>query len=479
MLTSRRWPYVTTILIAIQLLIFLSTHRTLQREANQYIEVESRTLSLAAVYPTIPVSAAQKAMIDAFRESHSQDWELMTQKRAETSDLAEIAGNMTDLGRQLDNFQSNSLTARFAVYPPRRSAASRFTANFLHRDWWHLIFNICFLWLVGGTLEDVWGRSAYTLMLALCCLFGVWAYAITYQGNLIPLIGASGMLATLVGFYVVRFPKIKIERGTALWVVRPHLLRFSSPVYIVFPLWLLGLMFWGKSAVETNRTAYWAQGCAFGVGVVLAFALRVSGIESYVSKKVEAEAAWSVDPHIAAASEHLQKGNLDSAIDEVNLQISEKPSSVEAHEMLVSLYFRKGDAVIKYLKALEALCEVHVKAANPEAAWLHYENYLEAGGRKMPAATWFQLARFAENQGDWERAITEYEEFAKSWPDERTAVLALISAGRIQLQQFGRRDEAKRLYTAAQNSRAPHADWNDVICRGLENVGRAAQTTQS
>jgi membrane associated rhomboid family serine protease len=469
-----RWPYITTVIIAVNILAFLFAHGRLQQEANQHSEIESRTLELAAAYPQLPVTASQQTLIDSFRHSHPQDWDLMASGKSGSASLEDIRGEMTGLAQRLDNFQSHSLTARFALYPPHPSVLSSFTANFLHGSWVQLIFCICFLWLAGGTLEDVWGRGFYAGILLVCGLSATWAYTVAYPDTLIPLIGSSGMVAGMMGFYLIRFPKTTIERGTTIWVVRPRLLRFSSPVYVVFPMWLLGLVFWGKSAGETINAAYWAQGGAFANGIVIAIVLRLTGIQLYMSQKIETETASLVDPHIATASEYLQKGDLDSAISAVKAQIAEKPASVEAHEMLVTLYFRKGNVLIKYLQSLEALCEVQLKAANPEAAWQVYETYLKAGGRTMPAWTWFQLARFAENQGDWQRALSEYEEFAQTWPDERSSVLALISAGRIQLQQFGRPEDAIRLYTAAKNSPVPHSDWDEVIRKGLEKSGDVA-----
>jgi membrane associated rhomboid family serine protease len=474
MFRPRRWPYITTALIALSLLLFLVTHELLKQETNQYIELESRTVSIAAIYPQIQVTTAQQSLIDSFRNSHSQDWEHMASVPIAVENIDEVSKKMRDLGQQLDAFQHDSLTARFTVFPPHNSALSSLTANFFNRDWIHLLFNICFLWLTGGILEDCYGRRMYAGIALLCGLAGIWSYNIAYSGNLIPLIGVSGLVAGLMGVYLIRFPKNTIEQGTALWVVRPTLLRFSSPVYVVFPMWLLGLMFWGKSVGETTNAAYWALLGAFVFGVAVGILLWITGIENYMSQEIEAEVGRSVDPNIAKASEYVEKGDLDSAIDSVIAQIAQKPSSTEPREMLVSLYNRKGNALIKYLKAVEALCDVQLKAANPESSWENYEIYLKAGGRNMPAATWFQLARFAENQGNWERAISEYEDFAKAWPDDRSSVLAMISAGRIHLQQFGRQEEAKRLYSAAQNSPVPHKEWDDVIRKGLEKAGGGA-----
>jgi tetratricopeptide (TPR) repeat protein len=86
----------------------------------------------------------------------------------------------------------------------------------------------------------------------------------------------------------------------------------------------------------------------------------------------------------------------------------------------------------------------------------------------MPAAAWLELCRHAENLQQWERAASAYERLAETWPEDRNSVLALISAGRIYLRQLARRDQALRLYIAAQNAPVPHQDWNDTIRKGVD-----------
>lgn len=92
----------------------------------------------------------------------------------------------------------------------------------------------------------------------------------------------------------------------------------------------------------------------------------------------------------------------------------------------------------------------------------------------MPAATWLELCRHAENDQKWEEAAADYERLANTWPRERQSVLALISAGRICLRQLGRREDAARLYKAADASPVPHSDWNETIRRGLEHAAGTA-----
>ena len=142
---------------------------------------------------------------------------------------------------------------------------------------------------------------------------------------------------------------------------------------------------------------------------------------------------------------------MDEAISELKALIAEKPAAMDAYEMLPSIYLRKGDTP-SYLASLETACQIHLKLHSGEAAWQDYEDYDRAGGTKMPAAAWLELCRHVENQQQWERAASEYEKLAQAWPEDRNSVLALISAGRIYLRQLERRDQALRLYIAAQNS---------------------------
>jgi membrane associated rhomboid family serine protease len=482
---TQRWPYATVAIVALNLLAFLATHGELRQEADEYSQIQSRTLRLAAMHPETPaMTAAQQKLIGSFRHDQAQEWEQLSSRDRGPADAWEsqtrdwdsnrVAREMTGLGQQLSQFEGTSLTARFALYPPNLSPLSYLTAGFLHRSWAHLIFNLVFLWLAGAILEDVWGWTIYLPFYFVASAAAVWSYATVYPNTAIPLMGASGTIAAVMGAFLIRFPKTRMRRGTALWSVRPRRLRFSSPVYVVFPMWVLAEIFGGGLVSESGSLGYWAQGGAFAFGVGVAVLLRYSGIDSQLEEANEAKEGWAADPHIIKAGEYLEKGNLEFAIAEVKAQIAEKPASAEAHGMLVSLCLRKKDNV-GYMRALEARCDLRIKMSNPEAAWQDYEDYIAAGGRRMPADTWLELCRIAESQETWERALSEYEELAQAWPQERASVVALIAAGRLHLQH-GRPDEARRMYTEAQKSPVPHADWDETIRKGLEKTAGAAKT---
>ncbi len=294
-------------------------------------------------------------------------------------------------------------------------------------------------------------------------------HAVVFPDSLIPVIGASGAISALMGAFLVRFPKTKIQLAFLYWAMRPRMFRFSWPAYTVLPLWLLGQLFSGSLEGETGGVAYWAHIGGFGVGLALALLLRFSGLERKMDQAIEAKVSWSADPRIVKAGEHLEKKEMDLAIAELQAQVAEKPDSIEAWEMLTSLHWKKGD-IPAHQTAVECACRLHLKATNLEAAWQDYEDYARAGGGKMPPETWIELCRYAEDQQNWDRAAEEYEKLAAAWPAERASVLAMISAGRIHLHRLSNPAQAKRFYAAAQNSPVPHRDWDETIRKGLEKA---------
>ena len=474
---GRRWPYVTIAIIVLNTIAFLGTHWTMENEGRQMSEIQERIVLLAAAHPDTPMSAGEQKLVDSFRQSQAKTWDLLSSPNRTPLNSWDIdmrawgdtrcEEEMVRLGGEYDQAKAESILGRYAFNPSHPTAISYLTANFLHGGWLHLIFNMWFLWLAGAVLEDTWGRPLYTGFYLVSGVAALWGYALVYPNGLLPVIGASGAIASLMGAFLVRFPKTKIQLGFFYWILRPGLYRFKAPAFAVLPVWLVIQLLSGMMAGESGGVAYWAHIGGFGFGAVMALILRYSGIEQKADQAIEEKVGWSADPRIVTATDLLEKEQFDAAIAELKTLIAEKPGEVDAYELLPSIYFRKGDTAA-YLQALGNVCQLHLKLHNAEAAWQDYEDYVKAGGTKMPAASWLEICRYAENSQQWERAASEYEKLAETWPEDRNSVLALISAGRIQLKQIGRPEQALRLYVAAQNSPVPHQDWNETIRKGID-----------
>lgn len=93
---------------------------------------------------------------------------------------------------------------------PAGEAFTIVTSMFMHGDFWHLASNVIFLHIFGDNLEDVMGHVRYLAFYLLCGL----AAALTQVGvdlaSPIPMVGASGAIAGVVGGYLLLFPKAPI-----------------------------------------------------------------------------------------------------------------------------------------------------------------------------------------------------------------------------------------------------------------------------
>jgi tetratricopeptide (TPR) repeat protein len=119
------------------------------------------------------------------------------------------------------------------------------------------------------------------------------------------------------------------------------------------------------------------------------------------------------------------------------------------------------------------LCELHLKERHHDAAWQDYEDFLNSGGKILPAATWLELCRAAEGQQMFERALAEYAKLAAAYPGERHAVMAQVGAGRLCLARLNRPQDALRCFEAAAASPVPHLDLESNIEIGIREAKAA------
>ena len=91
----------------------------------------------------------------------------------------------------------------------------------------------------------------------------------------------------------------------------------------------------------------------------------------------------------------------------------------------------------------------------------------------MPAATWLDLCRAAEEQQAYDRALTEYEKLIAAYPKERQSLMAQIAAGKVCLQRLSRPQDALKFFEAAHASPIPHLDWEMNIEAGIRDAKKA------
>ncbi len=482
-LRGRRWPYITIAVILINLLAFLGTHWTLQRESQKLAAVKVHILLLAAMHPELQMTPEVQKLVESFQRSNPK---LFAQAKLQQRPLADAwdarmrlmepeqaQEEMNALGQQLVQLHQSSLVERYAFIPSRPQAIAFLTANFLHGGWLHLIFNMWFLWLAGSVLEDTWGRLIYPVFYLVAGAVALVVHAAVFPNSVVPTLGASGAVAGLMGAFLVRFPKTKIQMWWILFLLfRFRIYKFRAPAYTLLPLWLGLELLSGVLFGQGSGVAHWAHIGGFAFGAGMALLLRFSGAEHAAEKAIEAKVAWTADSRIVQASELLAQNQPDAAIAPLKSLLAENPDMLEAHDLLLKVYWRKQD-LPAHREELATLCRLHVNAKEMDEAWQKYEEYTGAGGEKLHKAIWMELCRYLESRQDWERAAAEYEKLARMYPSDRVGASALVAAARVQQKQLHNPAEALRLYRAAEASPAPQADLNAAIRAGLQELNAA------
>lgn len=145
---------------------------------------------------------------------------------------------------------------------------SLFTSQFVHYNFFHLFFNMLYLWIFGNNVEDVLGHFHFLLFYLSCGFMAGIIHALVFPNSLLPTVGASGAIAGVMGGYLVFFPYAKVI-VMVFWGFFVQFLRI--PASLLLGLWIILQVLSGFfSMVSSNYggVAWFAHLGGFIVGVL-------------------------------------------------------------------------------------------------------------------------------------------------------------------------------------------------------------------
>jgi membrane associated rhomboid family serine protease len=141
------------------------------------------------------------------------------------------------------------------------------TSLFLHGGWLHLLGNMLYLYIFGDNVEDRVGHGGYLVFYVLCGIGATATQVWSAPRSDIPLIGASGAIAGVLGAYFLLYPRARILTLIPLFVFFP-VVEVSAFFFLGF--WLLIQFLQGSlSAGSGGGVAWWAHAGGFVAGAVL------------------------------------------------------------------------------------------------------------------------------------------------------------------------------------------------------------------
>ena len=176
----------------------------------------------------------------------------------------------------LDPYSQNAFIATFGLVPDRFHFANVLTSMFLHGGWMHVLGNMWFLWIFGDNIEDILGHGKYLLFYLLCGVGAAMTQVYFSPDSRVPMVGASGAIAGVMGAYMMKFPYSRISTliFLAFFITTVEVPAWVMLIYWFFIQLISGVGSVGYSQVSQGGTAFLAHVGGFVAGIGLIYLMR-------------------------------------------------------------------------------------------------------------------------------------------------------------------------------------------------------------
>ena len=174
---------------------------------------------------------------------------------------------------------SENFIYTYALIPANPSILTIFSSMFMHGGITHIIFNMWFLWIFGDNIESVLGHKKYLLFYFLCGIGAGLSQIQIDPESTIPMVGASGAIAGVLGAYLFRFPRATVH---VLVILIVFITFIRVPAMIVIGFWFLSNLTAGIGTLgieQTGGTAWFAHIGGFISGVLFNYLFKIIKIE--------------------------------------------------------------------------------------------------------------------------------------------------------------------------------------------------------
>lgn len=143
------------------------------------------------------------------------------------------------------------------------------SSMFLHGSWWHLLGNMLYLWVFGDNVEDRLGHIGYLFFYVTMGLIAALTHVWSDPFSTIPMIGASGAVAGVLGAYFIAFPRARVAALVPVFFFLT--IAEVRAVYFLF-LWFLLQALSGLGTIQgAQSVAWWAHIGGFVAGALTFF----------------------------------------------------------------------------------------------------------------------------------------------------------------------------------------------------------------
>jgi membrane associated rhomboid family serine protease len=168
--------------------------------------------------------------------------------------------------------------AQYGLIPAYFSWGAVLTSMFLHGGWLHVIGNMLYLWIFGDNVEDRLGHVGYVVFYLAAGTTAALLQVMMAPGSMVPMVGASGAIAGVMGAYFVLYPQSRVLTAVLIFF---YLELIEIPAIFFLGIWFLMQLFSGVgsigAAADTGGVAFWAHVGGFVSGFAVGGLARLAG----------------------------------------------------------------------------------------------------------------------------------------------------------------------------------------------------------
>ena len=430
--TVRRLPWVSIVIIALNTLVFLfvalpgANHDELVRhkavevleywQQNPYLDLPE-----AFVKDVLPGAGQQeqlKVATEAFKNLHP----------------AAAEGDHGLERRKLDTLVQSYFAAKadspflvWGLVPAHPTLLAVFTSMFMHAGWMHFLGNMFLFYLAGPIVEDAFGRPLFAALYLLSGIVAALAHIGAFPDSTIPLVGASGAIAGVMGAFLIRFARSKLKFAYFFWVIVIIRGTFTAPAWLMLPLWLLEQLFYASMVKSGGGVAYWAHVAGFAFGAAAAWAIWALRVEErWVHPKIEAEISITQDPALEDGLARLAGGDSQGARDALRPLLAREPRHADANLAMWESFVR-DEMPEKGIPHMAHVVEHELKSGELALALDHWRELVQRTGQSGPAHVGFRLASALQDSNP----TSAFEVFRAVAEDSAAGLLAAKAAHRL------------------------------------------------
>jgi membrane associated rhomboid family serine protease len=462
----RRHAWISYAILALNVAVFIYTASLTSGSTMQKLEDEWKSAFQYYVeHPYLTLPAALKELLTA-EELQQLEAHAKTVQRVPRRTMAKEQKELdARVARAVESREALPF-ARWGYTPANGGVLTLFTSMFIHADFFHLLGNMLFFYLSGPFIEDVFGRPLYAALYFLGGLAADFTFVMRDPTSTTPLVGASGAIAAVMGAYLFRFYRSKIEFLFMPFWWRPLFnFRFFMPAFVVLPLWFAQQL-WEMRGEADGGVAFSAHVGGFVFGFAFAAVLKVTDFEKrYVDPAVTKATTWTMDDRLTRAIEARGRGDMQAAKQDLAALLRDDPKNIDALRTAVDVGYGENDW--SYLdNASSRLLMVYIEEKHFDAARDLIADVSQVQEARVPKFL-TRAAGYVERLGDREWALMLYEQLYDADPVGPSAVSTLVKTSAL-LRASGEQTRARDTLRKARAHPACNAEWASTIDSKLQ-----------